>query len=184
MSGNLRGGMSERSAPTHISSSENEGTASQTPISCLNPANAPPAAHPASPGPSRLPRPVFSCQYVFRGEIPYQHFWRHLKHSDLCGLNSGEHERLQDALGLTLPQPQPCVSSAEDNKAEEERKSRTAKFELRAKRMAITCERSVAEKVAIWEGMWAAEQAGDSIQVGAPYLIPLSPPGHSGIVAD
>ena len=61
----------------------------------------------------------------------------------------------------------------EDNNAEEERKSRTAEFELRAKNMGITGEKFVTQKVAIWEGMWAAKQNGDGIGVSIifrPYL--------------
>jgi len=53
---------------------------------------------------------------------------------------------------------------AEDNRAEE-RNSRTAEFELRARTMGITEERFIAQKVAIWEGMWAAEQDHDDIGV-------------------
>jgi len=43
---------------------------------------------------------------------------------------------------------------------------RAAQFELRAKDMGITEEKFVAQKVAIWEGMWAAKQSGDKIGVG------------------
>ncbi|KAG0642341.1 hypothetical protein HOY80DRAFT_998594 [Tuber brumale] len=60
---------------------------------------------------------------------------------------------------------------AEDSRADEERKSRTAEFELRAKKMGITGDESIAEKVAIWEGMWVAEQTGNDIQVGTPFSI-------------
>ena len=45
------------------------------------------------------------------------------------------------------------------------RKLRTAQFELRAKSMGIVGEKLVAQKVAIWEGMWAAQQIGDDIGV-------------------
>ena len=47
----------------------------------------------------------------------------------------------------------------------EERNSRTVEFELRARSMGITEESLVAQKVAIWEGMWAAEQNRDDIGV-------------------
>ncbi|KAG0135474.1 hypothetical protein HOY82DRAFT_600270 [Tuber indicum] len=161
-------GMSQRSTPTDTSCSKDERATSKTPISSLNYSNAPPGTDPADTSPSRLVCPVSSCRYVFTGEMPHRHFWRHLKHPDLCGLNGDEevawlklhdieHERLLTAL--------------EDSRAEEQRLSRTAEFESRAKNMGITDERSVAEKVAIWEGMWAAEQAGNDIQYHAGTLL-------------
>ncbi|KAG0642346.1 hypothetical protein HOY80DRAFT_1036924 [Tuber brumale] len=58
------------------------------------------------------------------------------------------------------------IRLAEDNEVEEERKSRTTGFELRAKNMGIIGAKSVAEKVLIWEGIWAAEQTGNDISVG------------------
>ena len=45
------------------------------------------------------------------------------------------------------------------------RKSITAEFEFRAKNMGITGEKFVAQKVEIWEGMWAAKPSGDDIGV-------------------
>ncbi|KAG0642343.1 hypothetical protein HOY80DRAFT_1036921 [Tuber brumale] len=167
MSSNLHEGRSESSTTT--GTSKNERSSSQTPISFLSPANAPPESGSADPCRSRLACTASSCSFVFRGEMPHRDFRRHLKHPDLCGLTGDEgaawlnlhqieHERLLHAL-------------AENNRAEEERNSRTAEFELRARNMGITGERSVAEKVAIWEGMWAAEQAGNNIQYGAGILL-------------
>ncbi|KAG0135471.1 hypothetical protein HOY82DRAFT_600264 [Tuber indicum] len=76
----------------------------------------------------------------------------------------------------------PHEELAEASRAEEERRFRAAEFELRARNMGITEERSVAEKVAIWEGIWVAEQTGNEIQVGVPdFTILIS---YSGIVAD
>lgn len=46
---------------------------------------------------------------------------------------------------------------------------RTAEFELLARNMEITEEVLVAQKVAIWEGMWAAEQSGEDIEVSILY---------------
>ena len=46
---------------------------------------------------------------------------------------------------------------------------RTAEFELLARNMEITEEALVAQKVAIWEGMWAAEQSGEDIAVSILY---------------
>ncbi|KAG0135475.1 hypothetical protein HOY82DRAFT_536653 [Tuber indicum] len=62
------------------------------------------------------------------------------------------------------------IELAEDSRAEEERKSRTAEFELRARKMGITRQESIAEKVAIWEGMWAAGQTGNDIEVDIPFF--------------
>ncbi|KAG0135473.1 hypothetical protein HOY82DRAFT_600269 [Tuber indicum] len=66
------------------------------------------------------------------------------------------------------------IKLGEDSRAEEERKSRTAEFELRAKKMGITGEGSVAEKVAIWEGIWAAERTGSDIQYFAGILLDVA----------
>jgi len=48
---------------------------------------------------------------------------------------------------------------------------RTAGFEQRARNMGITEKGSVAEKVAIWEGMYTAEQSGDSTAVSILYSV-------------
>jgi len=45
------------------------------------------------------------------------------------------------------------------------RKLRTAQFELRAKNLGIVGEKLIAEKVAIWEGLWTTRQIGDDIGV-------------------
>ena len=99
-----------------------------------------------------------------------------------------EHERLLAVLGsapppiaLTLRRFQKVnqadhvdvIKLVEGNKAEEERKSRAAEFELRAKSVGITEEKFVAQKVAIWEGMWAAKQSGDDIGVSILYSAPF-----------
>ncbi|KAG0642340.1 hypothetical protein HOY80DRAFT_1036903 [Tuber brumale] len=65
----------------------------------------------------------------------------------------------------------PHEESAGAGGVEEERRSRATEFEMRARSMGITGERLVAEKVAIWEGMWAAEQTGNDIQYGAGILL-------------
>ena len=51
---------------------------------------------------------------------------------------------------------------------------KTAEFEQRARNMGIAEERLVAQKVAIWEGMCAAEQSGHSVEVSIPYLASFS----------
>ncbi|KAG0642342.1 hypothetical protein HOY80DRAFT_1036920 [Tuber brumale] len=157
------GGVSERSTPTDTSSSKNERTAKQAPISSLNAGNGPPTAGPAdTTGPSRLAYPVCSCSSVFQGEMPHRYFWRHLKQPDLCGLS---------VVVMNQTDKVDIIECPEDNKAEEERELRTAEFESRAKSLGITEEKSIAEKLAIWEGMWAAEQAGNDIQYGARILL-------------
>jgi len=52
---------------------------------------------------------------------------------------------------------------------EAERFLRTAGFEQHARNMGITEKGSVAEKVAIWEGMYTAEQSGDGTGVTILY---------------
>lgn len=61
----------------------------------------------------------------------------------------------------------------EANTANAQKILRTANFELRAMNMGITEKELIAQKVAIWEGMYAAEQSGDSIEVGITYSIPF-----------
>lgn len=39
--------------------------------------------------------------------------------------------------------------------------------------MGITEEKLIAQKVAIWEGMWAAKKGGDKIGVSTPYSLSL-----------
>jgi len=39
--------------------------------------------------------------------------------------------------------------------------------------MGITEEKFVAQKVAIWEGMWAAKQNGNDIEVSILYSLPF-----------
>ncbi|KAG0642344.1 hypothetical protein HOY80DRAFT_642908 [Tuber brumale] len=167
MSSNFNEGRSESSTLTHTSS-KNERASSQTPISFLNLANTPPKSDSANPCRSRLACPVSSCSSVFGGEMPHRDFWRHLKHPDLCGLTGDEGAAW---LNLHQMEHERLLHALEDHRAEEDRNLRTAEFELRARNMGITGERSVAEKVAIWEGMWAAEQAGNDIQYDAGILL-------------
>lgn len=56
---------------------------------------------------------------------------------------------------------------------EEERKSRIAGFESRAKSMGIIGEEAIAQKVAIWEGIWAAKQSGNEFEVSTLYSLPV-----------
>ncbi|PUU81133.1 hypothetical protein B9Z19DRAFT_1122555 [Tuber borchii] len=65
----------------------------------------------------------------------------------------------------------PKVKSAEGNSVEEERKSRIAGFESHARSMGIIGEEAIAQKVAIWEGIWAAKQSGNEFEYGAGILL-------------
>ena len=65
---------------------------------------------------------------------------------------------------------------------EEVRKSRIVEFELRAKNMGIAEEKLIAQKVAIWEGMWVAKKSGDKIGVSTPILFRFR--DYSVIVSD
>ena len=65
------------------------------------------------------------------------------------------------------------IELVENNNADE-RELRTAEFELRARAMGITGEKFVAQKVAIWEGMWVAKQNGDDIGVSTLYSAPFA----------
>ena len=85
-------------------------------------------------------------------------------------------------LEVNRADPVNIIKLTEDNNAEEERKSRIAEFELRAKSMGITGEKLIAQKVAIWEGMWTAQQSGDDIGVSILSLLLLG--DYSRIVAD
>ena len=138
--------------------------------------------------------------------MPHRYLRRHLKYPGLYGrtgqekkvwlnLHKTEHERLLATLGLApFHNPNPnevlevnradpvnIIKLVEDNN-EEEGNSRTGEFELRARSMGITEEKLIAQKVAIWEGMWAAQQSGDDIGVSIIFLHLLR--GYSRIVAD
>ncbi|KAG0135467.1 hypothetical protein HOY82DRAFT_600260 [Tuber indicum] len=144
--------------PTYTSSFKSENAAPQIPISSLNPRT--PEPRPALPILVRIGSPALSpaAQGVYR-----------------LNLRENEHEELLGALGstpttLTLLNAEVnradevnILELAEASRAEEERRPRTAGFELRARNMGITGMKLVAEKVAIWEGMWAAQQAGNDI---------------------
>ena len=74
------------------------------------------------------------------------------------------------------------IKLVEDSNTEEERNLRTAEFELHARSMGIAGEKFIAQKVAIWEGMRAAQQNGDDIGVSIIFSPLLRV--YSVIVAD
>ena len=125
--------------------------------------------------------------------MPHRYLKRHLKHPGLYGRTGDEkeawlnyhkmeYEQLLATLGSTPSHNNSPKKALEvyqanyvdiiklvEDKAEEERESRAAEFELRAKNIGVTKAKFVAQKVAIWEGMWAAEQNGDDIGVSTLY---------------
>ncbi|PUU72860.1 hypothetical protein B9Z19DRAFT_1166331 [Tuber borchii] len=156
MSSHSHQGMPGSSISTKSSSSPQGGiiTIPQAPSSLET---LPSALTNTSPPP--LACPVSGCLLVLRGEMPHRYLKRHLKYPGLYGrvLEVGQANYVD------------IIKLVEDNKAEEERESRAAEFELRAKNMGMTDAKSVAQKVAIWEGMWVAKQKGDDIGVSTLY---------------
>ncbi|PUU81124.1 hypothetical protein B9Z19DRAFT_653447 [Tuber borchii] len=194
MSGRPHEGIPERAASTRISSSEGKLLFIKAPI-LPDPAKLPPAPAPSNTSPSLFSHVISSCSSVSEGECPRLYGWTGDEKEAWLNLYEMGNERLLAALSITpLPQPQsqgcarskqssPCryiIKVIENNTAEEERRSRIAEFELRARRMGITDENLVAQKVAIWEGIRAAEQNGDSI--GVSTLCPFPFGGYSWIV--
>ncbi|PUU83371.1 hypothetical protein B9Z19DRAFT_1119451 [Tuber borchii] len=185
MSQNSHEGISGLYLPTYTPSSSGNEIVSQTPT----PPNLSKAFHDTTPDPGAptLACPVSSCSLVFKGDIAHGYLWRHLKRPGIHGrtgdekiiwlnLHKTEHDRLL-ATRIT-----PAQRKHEARKAKARKMLRTVEFELRARNMGVTEKALIAQKVAIWEGMYAAEQSGDSIGVGI--LIPLHFRGRGGNVAD
>ncbi|PUU83368.1 hypothetical protein B9Z19DRAFT_1061059 [Tuber borchii] len=112
--------------------------------------------------------PVSGCSLVFKGEIAHGYLWRHLKRPGLSGrtgtekidwlnLHKVEHDRLL-ATRIT-----PAQRKHGARKAKAQKLLRAADFELRARNMGIMEKSLIVQKVVIWEGMYEAEQSGDSI---------------------
>ncbi|KAG0644643.1 hypothetical protein HOY80DRAFT_1110386 [Tuber brumale] len=125
---------------------------------------------PAKPKPLALACPVPGCPLVFKGEKPHGYLKRHLKRpgvymrtGDLratwISLHKIEHDRLV-AAGIV-----PAEREPEENSVRTQKVARLDEFELRARSMGITRKALVAQKVTIWEGMYAAKESGDSINV-------------------
>ncbi|KAG0129177.1 hypothetical protein HOY82DRAFT_611032 [Tuber indicum] len=177
MSHNSREGVSGRYvhiAPT-LSFSFNDGkTIQQQHNSSLYPPHTLLNHSLSKPGPPALACPVQSCPSVFKGEMSCGYLWRHLKRPRISSrtgdekaawlrLHRIEHDRLL-ALGVT-----PAQRKREARKMRARKASRAAGFELWARSMGITEKKLIAQKVAIWEGMYAAKQSGDSIGVSILY---------------
>ena len=63
-----------------------------------------------------------------------------------------------------------------------QRRLRNAEFEQRARNMGITEKELVAQKVAIWEGIWTAKQGSRDIEVSS--LIAFHFEGRGRNIAD
>ncbi|KAG0640972.1 hypothetical protein HOY80DRAFT_1040512 [Tuber brumale] len=138
-------------------------------------------------GPPAIVCPVSVCSLVFGGEAPDGYLWRHLRRPGIHGrtgdeksawlhLHKIEHDR-HLATRVT-----PARRKREVNRLKAQKILRTAEFELRARNMGITEKALVDQKVAIWEGMFVAEQNGDSITVSIIYSLPFG--RSSGIVTE
>ncbi|PUU83364.1 hypothetical protein B9Z19DRAFT_1119436 [Tuber borchii] len=156
------------------SSSEDENGIPQNPTPSLNGSRTLHDTSPSNPGPPTLACPVLGCSLVFKGEMPHGYLWRHLKRPGAHGrtgeekaiwenLHKIEHNRLL-AIRVT-----PAQRRREANKARSRKMLRSAGFEQRARNMGITEKALVAQKVAIWEGIWATKQNGDNIRVSILY---------------
>ncbi|KAG0129179.1 hypothetical protein HOY82DRAFT_611037 [Tuber indicum] len=176
MSLNSHKGTSRRSlvtttttAPSPTSKSHN--TIPKIPTSFPNLSKALPDSTLAKTAPLALTCPVATCALIFKGEMSHGYLLRHLKQP---GIKSGagdendtwlqlhkiEYDQLV-AAGIT-----PAQSERDANMMGAPKASRAARFESLARNMGITDESLVAQKIAIWEGMYVAEQSGDSIGDG------------------
>ncbi|PUU83370.1 hypothetical protein B9Z19DRAFT_1061060 [Tuber borchii] len=129
-----------------------------------------------NPGPRTLACPVSGCPLVFKGQMPHGYLWRHLKRPGVRGRTDDEkatwenlHKIQHDRLLATRVTP--AERRREANKAKAEKMLRVAEFELRARNLGFTEKALITQKVAIWEGIYAAEQRGDGIGVSIPYPI-------------
>ena len=117
--------------------------------------------------PLKFPPPPPKVKASHKHPAPNPNPWK------LCPLTLGSISSHNTSLKVVLEVDQAnhvdIIKLVENSNTEEARKSRAAKFELRAQNMGITEARFVAQKVAIWEGMWATKQNGDDIGVSAPY---------------
>ncbi|KAG0129180.1 hypothetical protein HOY82DRAFT_652508 [Tuber indicum] len=164
---------------TTSTSSSNEHTIPKNPTSSSSLSQTFPDSTPADGTQSVVTCPVPSCPLAFKGEMPHGYLWRHLKRPGIHGrtgdekdtwlqLHKVEHDRLV-ATRIT-----PAQRKREANRARVLKASRAARFELRARNMGITEEGLLAQKLTIWEGMYVAEQSGDSVGYDAWVLLDFS----------
>ncbi|KAG0641797.1 hypothetical protein HOY80DRAFT_1134987 [Tuber brumale] len=171
---------------TTTATTSNKKTISQNSTSPSGLSKALPDSTPANAGPPALACPFPSCTLDFNGETSHGYLWRHLKRpgiyrrtgeekSDWLRLHKIDHNRFI-ATGSITPSPPthktpqgcnnksivtPAQRKRESNRMRARKVSRAARFKSRARNMGITEESLVAQKIAIWEGMYAAEQSGD-----------------------
>ncbi|RPB00373.1 hypothetical protein L873DRAFT_1805152 [Choiromyces venosus 120613-1] len=127
---------------------------------------------------SSISCPVSGCSKTFEGDKSNEDLLKHLKrprnfkssgYSEAVwhAHHKGEH-RWHVSTPLTATTP-----SSEAILGQEQKLLRTTEFELRAKKMGITEQGLIEEKIKIWEGMWDAEDKGDSDDYCAWVLMDL-----------
>ncbi|KAG0633641.1 hypothetical protein HOY80DRAFT_603555 [Tuber brumale] len=176
-------GMFERYTPSNtdtstISCSEGKNTTPPSSNPSPNLLRALPNSTPANPVPPELACPVPVCSLVFKGEMPDGYRWRHLNNPGIRGRTGGEkdawlHLHKIERDRLLEKRVTPAQRKRQANRIKAQKMSRAVEFELRARDMGITERALVDEKVAIWEGMSAAEQKGDSVEYSAWVLLDI-----------
>ncbi|KAG0633643.1 hypothetical protein HOY80DRAFT_1026243 [Tuber brumale] len=166
--------MSERYAPSNTDTAttscpEGERSHPQNPNPSSSFVKALPDSTPTNPMPPTLACPVSVCSLVFKGDMPDGYLWRHLNHPGIHGRTGHEkdawlHLHKIERDRLLVSRITPAQRKREANRIKAQTMLRTVEFELRAREMGITERVLVDQKVAIWEGMRAAEQSGDSIE--------------------
>ncbi|KAG0639276.1 hypothetical protein HOY80DRAFT_1022630 [Tuber brumale] len=160
-------------------SSGNESTSPQDPASSPKLSQALPDSSPVDAGPLALACPVLGCPLLFRGEKPHGYLKRHLKRPGVykrtgdqrvtwIHLHNIEHDHLV-AAGISPAEHEPEAGGVGTQKV-----ARLDEFELRARNMGITEKALVTQKMTIWEGMYAAKESGDSIDVSILLFRPFS----------
>ena len=194
---NSYAGMAGSCSATFTSSSSEKGEdVRQGPTSFPNISQ---ALYYTTPNPQSptLACPVSGCSLVFKGEIAHGYLWRHLKRPGVSGrtgsektawlnLHKTEHDRLLATRSITslslnpslkrywrIQLVTPAQRKRDARKAKAQKLLRTAEFELRARNMGIIEKSLIAQKVMIWEGIYGAEQSGDSIGVSIHFSSPF-----------
>ncbi|RPB00378.1 hypothetical protein L873DRAFT_1805169, partial [Choiromyces venosus 120613-1] len=121
-------------------------------------------------GPSSLSCPVSGCSKTFEGDKSNECLLRHLKRPRNFK-SSGYDEAVWRVLHKEehrrhVPiRPTSTTPNSEAGSQLEQKLLRITEFELRAKKMGITEQELIEEKIKIWEGVWGAKDKGDSIAV-------------------
>ncbi|KAG0641793.1 hypothetical protein HOY80DRAFT_1134984 [Tuber brumale] len=152
---------------TTTSSSSNKNTTPQQQTSSPNPSKALPDSTPANAVPPTLTCPVPSCPLVLKGEMPHGYLWRHLKSPGIYSRTGDE----KDAWLHLHKIEYDGLRKREANRMRARKASRAARFKSHARNTGITEESLVAQNIAIWEGMYSAEQRADSMEYDAWLLL-------------